>query len=85
MMAMSQEAGAMAAQVRKGTIHTVLCQNLDRYSEAHISFIAVAAPGLRLKTCRLSSLLFWQYPEFGCVLGGSGHPFEGLEVGHLSS
>ena len=28
MMAMSQEAGAMAAQVRKGTIHTVLCQNL---------------------------------------------------------
>ena len=28
MMAMSQKAGAMAAQVRKGTIHAVLCQNL---------------------------------------------------------
>ena len=29
MTAMSKEAGAMAAQVRKGTIHTVLCQNLE--------------------------------------------------------
>ena len=28
MMAMSQKAGAMAAQVRKGAIHAVLCQNL---------------------------------------------------------
>ena len=28
MMAMSQKAGAMAAQVRKGTIHAVLRQNL---------------------------------------------------------
>lgn len=34
MMAMSQKAGAMAAQVRKGTIHAVLCQNLDIYADA---------------------------------------------------
>ena len=33
MMAMSQKAGAMAAQVQKGTIHAVLCQNLDAARE----------------------------------------------------